>query len=238
MCPQRVELYTGHTIPPAWLWPSDHDDDDDDGDDDDGDHDDDDDDDEDVDKTRSVADAHDSLCPPARSPSHRQSPTGHLSFPQEFPLIHIHIHCPSYPSSLISIVPLIHRPSYPLSLLSIAPLIHIHIHLPSMPSSLLSIAPIIHIHIHGPSCISTSTSLFLPLFSTVHSSYPQDTTLIHKTSLILKPSLLSTRHPSFPEAIRHPIFKRLTHLHQLGLNPFFSVTRKFDLRSCSKHYDK
>ena len=102
MCPQRVELYTGHTIPPARLWPSDHDDDDDD------DGDDDDDDDEDVDKTRSVADAHDSLCPPARSPSHRQSPTGHLSFPQEFPLIYIHIHCPSYPSSLLSIAPLIH----------------------------------------------------------------------------------------------------------------------------------
>ena len=167
-----LELYPGHIILPARLWPSD--DDDDDGDDDDGD-----DDDDDVDKTRSVADAHDSLCPPARSPSHRQSPTGHLSFPQEF--------------------------------------------------------PIIHIHIHRPSCISTSTSLFLPLLSSVHPSYPQNTPLIHKTSLILKPSLLSrrhpyypqntpvnhktslilkpsllsTRHPSFPESIRHRIFKRL-----------------------------
>ena len=110
-----------------------------------------------------------------------------------------------------------------------------HIHRPSYPSSLLSIAPIIHNHIHRPSCISTSTSLFLPLLSSVHPSYPQNTPLIHKTSLILKPSLLSrrhpyypqntpvnhktslilkpsllsTRHPSFPESIRHPIFKRL-----------------------------
>ena len=79
-----LELYPGHTILPARLWPSDDDDDDDE-------EGDDDDDDDDVDKTRSVADAHDSLCPPARSPSHRQSPTGHLSFPQEFSLIHIHI---------------------------------------------------------------------------------------------------------------------------------------------------
>ena len=160
MCPQRVELYTGHTIPPARLWPSDHDDDDDD------DGDDDDDDDEDVDKTRSVADAHDSLCPPARSPSHRQSPTGHLSFPQEFPLIYIHIHCPSYPSPLLSIVPLIHCPSYPSALLSITPIIHIHI---------LVFAPLFD----RPSLLSTRHHSYSQDFS-----YPQAILVIHKTTLI------------------------------------------------------
>ena len=50
MCPQRVELYTGYTIPPAQLWPSDHDDDDD----DDGDDDDDDDDDDDGEEDKEV----------------------------------------------------------------------------------------------------------------------------------------------------------------------------------------
>ena len=138
-----------------------------------------------------------------------------------------HIHRPSYPLSLLSIVALIHRPSYPYphpsSLMSIVPLIHC----PSYPSALLSITPIIHIHI----------LVFAPLFdrpsllSTRHHSYSQDFSYPQTILVIHKTPLISWSHPpSYLSKINTP--------PPTGVKPIFSVTRKFDLRSCSKHYDK